>query len=112
MMDIAARGGNRDGAALRFVAERLLKRDEQIRLLILVSDGQPAATGYYGTDAEADLRGIKREYQNKGITMFAAAIGDDKPNIERIYGDGFLDVTDITKLPTNLTSLISRYIKF
>jgi len=111
IMDMSARGGNRDGAALRFVAERLLKRDEQIRLLILISDGQPAASDYYGTEAEADLRGIKREYQNKGITMFAAAIGDDKPNIERIYGDGFLDVTDITKLPANLTGLISRYIK-
>jgi hypothetical protein len=112
LMDISARGGNRDGAALRFVAERLLKRNEQIRLLILISDGQPAATGYYGTEAEADLRGIKREYQNKSITMFAAAIGDDKPNIERIYKSAFLDVTDLSKLPTNLTNLISRYIKF
>jgi len=112
LMDISSRGGNRDGAALRFVAERLMKRNEQIRLLILISDGQPAADGYYGTEAEADLRGIKREYQNKGITLFTAAIGDDKPNIERIYGDGYLDVTDITKLPTNLTNLVSRYIKF
>ena len=28
--------------------------------------------------AEADLRGIKREYVNKGVTMFPAAIGKDK----------------------------------
>lgn len=28
--------------------------------------------------AEADLRGIKREYANKGVTMFPAAIGKDK----------------------------------
>lgn len=111
IMDMSARGGNRDGAALRFVAERLLKRDEEIRLLILISDGQPASDDYYGTEAEADLRGIKREYSNKGVIMFAAAIGDDKPNIERIYGNGFLDVTDLNKLPTNLTNLISRFIK-
>ncbi|MCL2106423.1 MAG: nitric oxide reductase activation protein NorD [Oscillospiraceae bacterium] len=110
LMDMIPRGGNRDGAALRFVAERLMKRDEQIKLLILVSDGQPAADGYGGTEAEADLRGIKLEYQRKGVTLFAAAIGDDKPNIERIYKDGFLDITDITRLPFNLTALISRYI--
>ena len=30
-------------------------------------DSQPADTDYYGTEAEADLRGIKREYTNKGI---------------------------------------------
>lgn len=111
LMDMSARCGNRDGAALRFVAERLVKRDEEVKLLILISDGQPAADNYYGTAAEADLRGIKREYTNKGITMFAAAIGDDRDNIERIYMDGFLDVTDLSKLPANLACLISRHVK-
>ncbi len=111
IMDMSARGGNRDGAALRFVAERLSRRDEETKILILVSDGQPADTNYYGTEAEADLRGIKREYNNKDILMFAAAIGDDKPNIQRIYKDGFLDITNLHKLPANLTRLISQYIK-
>ena len=111
IMDMSARWGNRDGAALRYVAERLNRRDEETRILILISDGQPADTDYYGTEAEADLRGIKREYTNKGILMFAAAIGDDKPNIQRIYKDGFLDITDLHKLPANLTRLISQYIK-
>lgn len=111
IMDMSARWGNRDGAALRFVAERLSQREEETRILILISDGQPADTDYYGTEAEADLRGIKREYTNKGILMFAAAIGDDKPNIQRIYKDGFLDITDLHKLPANLTRLISQYIK-
>jgi len=111
MMDMSARGGNRDGAALRYVAERLMTRDEETKLLILISDGQPASYDYSGTAAEADLRGIKREYQNKGITMFAAAIGSDKENIERIYKDGFLDITDLNQLPVNLTRLIMRYIK-
>jgi nitric oxide reductase activation protein len=111
MMDMSARSGNRDGAALRYVAERLMTRDEETKLLILISDGQPASSGYYGTEAEADLRGIKREYTNKGVTMFSAAIGDDKENVERIYKDGFLDITDLQLLPMNLTRLISRYIK-
>ena len=111
LMDISARSDNRDGAALRFAAERLMSRHETTKLLINVSDGEPYAPGYYGTEAEADLRGIKREYTRKGITMFAAAIGDDKPNIERIYGKGFLDVTDLNKLPINLTRLISQHIK-
>ena len=42
MMDISARGSNRDGAALRYVAEQLVRRPEDIKLLMLVSDGQPA----------------------------------------------------------------------
>ena len=110
-MDISARGSNRDGAALRYVAEALSKRSEAVKLLILVSDGQPADTGYYGTAAEEDLRGIKQEYSRKGIQLFAAAIGDDKPNIKRIYGDGFLDISDLNRLPVHLGNLIIQYIK-
>lgn len=111
IMDIKARDSNRDGAALRFVAEKLLKRPEQAKLLILVSDGQPADYGYSGSAAEEDLRGIKQEYTRKGITFVAAAIGDDKPSIERIYGDSFLDITDLNQLPTKLTSVVKRHIR-
>ena len=111
MIDIGARGSNRDGAALRFVAEQLSKRPEQVKILILVSDGQPADMGYGGTAAEEDLRGIKQEYQRKGILFVAAAIGDDKLNIERIYGDSFLDITDLNQLPVKLTSVVKRHVK-
>lgn len=81
LMDMSARNGNRDGAALRYVAEHLAKRPESQKLLIIISDGQPADCGYSGTEAEADLRGIKNEYRKRGIVIFAAAIGDDKENI-------------------------------
>ena len=111
MMDIGARGSNRDGAALRFVAEQLSKRPEAVKILILVSDGQPADSGYSGTAAEEDLRGIKQEYQRKGILFVAAAIGDDKQNIERIYGDSFLDISDLNQLPTKLTAVVKRHIR-
>ena len=111
LMDIGARGSNRDGAALRFVAEQLSKRTEPVKILILVSDGQPADDDYYGTAAEEDLRGIKQEYHRKGILLVAAAIGDDKACIERIYGDAFLDITDLTQLPVKLTTMVKKHIR-
>ncbi len=111
LMDIAARGCNRDGAPLRFVAKQLSKRPEEVRILILVSDGQPSAPGYGGTAAEEDLRGIKQEYKRKGILFVAAAIGEDKQNIERIYGDSFLDITDLNELPVKLTNVIKRFLR-
>ena len=111
LVDISARGSNRDGAALRFVAERLSHRPEELKLLFLVSDGQPADTGYYGTAAEEDLRGIQQEYRRKGILFVAAAIGDDKENMERIYGDSFLDITDLHQLPVKLTQAVKRFLR-
>lgn len=111
LMDMSSHGCNRDGMPLRYVAERLMSRNEQVKLLILISDGQPNAEGYSGTAAEADLRGIKKEYERKGITMFAAAIGEDKEKIQHIYKDGFLDITDLEKLPKNIARLIIQHIK-
>ena len=62
-------------------------------------------------EAEADLRGIKNEYRKRGIVVFAAAIGDDKENIRRIYQDGFLDITKLEDLPKNMTQLVKQYLK-
>ena len=96
---------------LHYFVEQLSRRPETVKLLILVSDGQPADTGYYGTAAEEDLRGIKQEYTRKKILFAAAAIGDDKLSIERIYGDSFLDITDLNQLPVKLTALVKRHIR-
>lgn len=108
LMDMSARDCNRDGAALRFIAEKLSKQASEVKILLIICDGQPNDDGYSGTAAEADLRGIRQEYARKGVQIYAAAIGDDRPNIERIYGDGYLDITDLNELPVMLTSLISR----
>lgn len=45
------------------------------------------------------------------ILFVAAAIGNDKQNIERIYGDSFLDITDLNQLPTKLTGVVKRHIR-
>ena len=78
---------------------------------MIVSDGQPADRGYDGTAAEEDLRGVRQEYQRKNIIFVAAAIGDDKQNIERIYGDSFMDITDLNQLPAKLTGVVRRHIQ-
>ena len=109
-MDMSARDCNRDGATLRFVAEKLARQVSDIKILIIICDGQPNDDGYSGSAAEADLRGIKLEYSRRGVQIYAAAIGDDRPNIERIYGDGYLDITDLNDLPVMLTSLIARHL--
>ena len=42
------------------------------------------------------------------MQIYAAAIGEDRQRIERIYGDGYLDITDLNDLPILLTGLIAR----
>ena len=63
------------------------------------------------TAAEEDLRGIQQEYRRKGVLFLAAAIGDDKENIQRIYGDAFLDISDLHQLPVKLAQAVKRFLR-
>lgn len=112
LMNISAGGSNRDGYAIKYVLERLKEQETDNKLMIIISDGQPADTGYYGQEAEADLKHLCKEMDHDGIAYIAAAIGDDKNIIKAIYGERhFLDVSDLSKLPESLTALIKRLLK-
>lgn len=110
MIDMQPRGTNRDGAALLFVGERLLKREED-KILILISDGNPNAENYQGERAKEDLKEIKRNLTKRGVALFAAAIGDDRTQIEDIYQDGFLNISDLNAMPAKLAKLLFKYIR-
>lgn len=110
MLDMQARDTNRDGAALLFVGERLLKREED-KILILISDGSPNANHYRGEKAKEDLQEIKARLTKQGVALFAAAIGDDKAQIEDIYQDGFLNISDLNAMPSKLAKLLLTYIR-
>lgn len=102
---------NRDGMALEIAANQLAKRPEEVKLLIIISDGQPNDTGYGGESAAKDIQSIVRKYRKQGVETIAAAIGSDKEHIKDIYGEGaFLDITDLDKFPKTLTALVKKRI--
>ena len=105
-----ADGSNRDGMAINIIVDQLYKRPEDIKMLIIISDGQPNANNYGGAGAEKDIQAIIAKARTKGVQVFAAAIGSDKEKIERIYGEGFLDVSDLASLPKTMARLISKRI--
>lgn len=105
LMDIKARSNNRDGHAIRLALKRLEEVESNQKLLVVVTDGQPAAFGYGGAAAEADLKDVAKYCEKEGIALLVAAIDKDKDKIKRIYGERhFIDIQ-------NLDTLASRIIK-
>lgn len=106
------RSNNRDGMAIRILADRLVKVPQKTKLLISISDGQPKAMpDYTGDLAVADMKKTLQEYRRQGILFLAAAIGQDKEIISDIYGSGYtLDMTDLKQLPARLVQIIARYL--
>ena len=112
LMNMYAGGGNRDGAAIRFCCEQLDKREEK-KMFVIISDGQPAASGYGGFKAESDIHSIMKEYQKKGFIFVSASIGSDRENIRRIYGEkNVIDITDLSVLPKTLVKVIKNQIMY
>lgn len=112
LMGIESISNNRDGMALRVLAEKLGKAPQNTKLLISLSDGQPKAMpDYTGELANNDMKQVIQEYSRKGILFLAAAIGQDKETICDIYGqERFLDITDLRQLPVQLVQIIARYL--
>lgn len=106
IMDMQSRNNNRDGAAIRFAAEKLLARPEELKVLLIPNDGRPAAHGYGGEAALEDLQETIQRYTRKGLNIYGIAIGDDIENLKKIYGSNFLEVQDIENLPKILTGLL------
>ena len=114
---IEALAGNRDGCAIRHTIARLLARPEKTKLLLLLSDGMPADTGYGSPDASEtsdyaieDTRRAIVEARMKGVTCYCITIDRTaKSYVPHLYGDfHFTVLNDVTYLPEKLSRLYLR----
>lgn len=110
LVDISARGCNRDGAAVIYGCERLLKRRENKRIFIIISDGRPNHENYGGEAAKSDLKHIRNVFTRKGITFIASAIDSDKEYIHEIYGRNFLSISNLEAMPSVFGRILQKEI--
>ena len=110
MMKISPKSNNRDGVSIKYVAEKLLKVDADIKVLFIISDGKPLAKPNYKDElAKEDLKSVISEYSRKGINFFVAAIGNDRDVIKDIYGQNkFLDISNINELPNRISMILKN----
>ena len=110
-------GGNRDGAALRYVAEKVSQRQEETKIVFVISDGLPSA--YYGNEGEKDIKSVLMDYHKKDVKFIACGLGSDAARIKELYQQGltpamaaeFLDCSDPKQLPISIVRCIKNLIK-
>lgn len=87
-----AHSNNRDGASIRYLTRTLDKKAAKNKLLIVISDGQPAAHGYYGDSGNRDTAKAVAEAKAK-FPVLGVAIGADIGVLKSFYGNDFLVAT-------------------
>ncbi|MFB3070681.1 MAG: nitric oxide reductase activation protein NorD [Nitrospirales bacterium] len=101
---------NRDGAAIRHAAQKLLQCPARHRLLILLSDGKPLDGGYAEEYALEDTKMALREARQRGISPFCLTVDQEATGyLKRMYGDvQYLVLDDVADLPERLPRVYQR----
>ncbi len=111
LADICGMSGNIDGAAITYVGEKLLKRPEEQKVMIVISDGQPCGGSFYSYDDDEDTAMAAQFYRRKGINVFGAVV-DDWELVSRLYGEQYsFDCREGKELERQLIRLVKRYVK-
>lgn len=110
LASICSHGCNRDGLPLRLCSEMLAKRPEEIRMMVVISDGAPNHTNYGGEEAKQDIKKTVAEFRRQGLMIYGAAIDEDREAIQELYGSGFLNITDLKSLPKTMVRLLRQNI--
>ena len=101
---------NRDGAAIRHAAQKLLQCPARHRLLLLLSDGKPLDGAYAEEYALEDTKMALREARQRGISPFCLTIDQEATGyLKRMYGDvQYLVLDDVADLPERLPRVYQR----
>ena len=120
VLEYVASANNRDGLALRAAVDDLANRDEDNKILIVLSDGKPndntisregikTAKPYVGAMAIRDTAMEVRKIRSMGISVLGVFTGkeEDLEAEKKIYGKDFAYIRKID----NFSNIVSTYLK-
>lgn len=120
IFEYTASSNNRDGLAIRAAVDSLIRRNEENKILIVLSDarpndmviGRPGTLNqepYGGEEALKDTALEVRKARKEGILVLGVFAGEEEDlgAEKRIFGSDFAYIRDIA----NFSSVVGRYLK-
>jgi nitric oxide reductase activation protein len=104
---------NRDGYAIRHMTDRLIKRIEKQKFLLVFSDGEPAAFGYE-QNGIVDTHEAVLEARKKGIEVINIFLSNEEIEegqrhlLRNIYGNFSIVLSNVSELPDVLYPLLRK----
>ena len=101
---------NRDGTAIRHTTEKLRRRDERTKMLVLLSDGKPEDKKYQGEYGIEDTKKAIKEAQRCGIKLFCVTVDRQAADyLPRMYSNSrWVVIDDVMKLPQKITGIYKQ----
>jgi nitric oxide reductase NorD protein len=97
--------------AIRHTTTKLNRREENTKLIILLSDGKPLDHDYHGDYAIEDTRMALREAQRYGIKSFCITVDREAAEyLPRMYANSrWVVIDDVMKLPNKITRIYKLF---
>lgn len=102
-----SRGGTPTAAAMAYMAKRIMKLPADVRLLVVITDGE-SYDNFKAGDGERVIEKMIRLLRKDNVIVVAAGIGSDRRKVESEFGENFMDITDINMMPEQLVELIKH----
>lgn len=109
LLNIAARADNCDGASIRYATEVLRKKQAKNKLLIVLSDGMPAAFNY--PNGAADTKDAIRAAKKHASVLGVAIGNNDTEAIHYLYEKDFLHISNVDDLFSGIAKKLQKIIK-
>lgn len=110
-----AGGGNKDGYSIRIMTKELEARQEERKILFILSDGLPSDYNGGYTAGKADVRSAVLEARKKGISVIPIMFGDnsfltrEKDTFHEMYGKHVIAVPREEILP-KLVKILKKFL--
>jgi hypothetical protein len=98
---------NRDGVAILAAAKRVRQKTQNQGVFIVISDGQPSASNYGGSTAEAHVKKSAIEVEKMGFQVIQVTIGGYR---SRNMFKNVIDMDDVSKFPTQFVGFLKTKI--
>lgn len=110
LLGIKAHTNNFDGYSIRYATELLRRKDADKKLLLVVSDGNPAARAYFAIPGIQDVQLAVNE-ANRVATTIGILLGNLDPKYHRqMYGYNFIHCNRVEELFPQLARILKKYI--
>lgn len=106
---MSSRGGTPTASAMGYMVKRMSQLPADVRLLIVITDGQ-SGDNVYISKSEHLISKMIYELRRKNVIVVAAGIGKDRADVEREFGQNFMNISNIAEMPEQLVNLIKKNI--
>lgn len=107
-------GNNYDGYALQYVADQVRTRSQPQKVILVLSDGYPAGSGYGGREAQQHIHQVCTWARSQGVEIVQIAIDESLRPADQaaMYGAGnWIAYTNERDLPRQLNKVLARFAK-